>query len=1056
MIRACLTAALAISAFAGTTMAQTVLFNNNDGNSTGSCAVPSSIPGIRSAGLVGTGAAAGGTGISQIPASTPTQATTLGATSLIPLTGTTGFALADDFSVPNGVTWAISTIKTYAYRTGSGTGSSGLTNAVLQVFSGVPGAGGVSVYGDLTTLMPIGGTVTQAWTGIYRTGNGIVNDANRPVWEFTVPTAGLSLTAGSYWVAYAFTGPACFTPPTVPFRATDNGRQATNARSTPTWAPVFDGGAPTLPLGFPFIVSGTETGTVTAPTPVATIVPVDGSLVTASSAINPGETKFFQVTVPAIAAAANTALDITTFGSDDGTGNMNTAVALYCADGKLVANGSDNDSGPSLIAQLSFGKGLRNYNANGFGSGNNFNGQNGVTLSAGTYYIGVTSSGQSTFSGGFGSAVTGGTTGTVQVGVRYISAVSPVVPVPATAIDAGTLTDLSASGSASVVTTSLAAFELKWIKFTIPAGFSDVTKTTGHLAIDTEGSSLAPANSTALGLFKADGTRAANPGAPSGRNGGTDDLSALSYGTFNGAIPKPTNAVSQGIYFNGRSYPAAPNGSPITPGDYYIAVIGNQTLGALGQSLFDVTPRNAANAGSLTVRIRYYSNPPAASPPTLDATLSLTDGVRASTAAIPVVKGGIVWVKFNVPESILPIGIPGQNAALDIDLETSNITYTNGGVARATVFLFDANGTRTAANPTMADDFNSSGVYGALSYGPGARSYVKAQSRMNGFSIGTGVLSPGDYYACINPFDGTNGGLTGTTNWDANSFAKVAVGPSTGTMNVTFYSNATHLVPVVTSPILDQNVGAVSIAGSPYVLNQTPAFDIGPRDVRWFTFTTAALTNEGTDFLDIDTQGYGGTVPILGLYTDTGVFVAGNQANGTTFTQSGLYFGSTSTTGRTTVTGAPNTFAASAPLAAGTYWLAFSRWDTVNPATFSFGTDSWSLTTNHNFVAFPIVINVRTNQATPPTPRCQPADIADDAGNPLPSAGPNNGVNEGDYNAFFNNFFTNQAVGSPADIADDAGNPLPPFNITPPGPNSGVNEGDYNAFFNNFFNGCPV
>ncbi|CAN5870659.1 hypothetical protein BH11PLA1_BH11PLA1_15440 [soil metagenome] len=86
--------------------------------------------------------------------------------------------------------------------------------------------------------------------------------------------------------------------------------------------------------------------------------------------------------------------------------------------------------------------------------------------------------------------------------------------------------------------------------------------------------------------------------------------------------------------------------------------------------------------------------------------------------------------------------------------------------------------------------------------------------------------------------------------------------------------------------------------------------------------------------------------------------------------------------------------------------------------------------------------------------RCQPADIADDQGNPLPSMNPNNGVNEGDYNAFFNNFFTNQAVGSPADIASDDGTPLPPFG--PAGnPNNGVNEGDYNAFFNNFFNGCP-
>ncbi|CAN5853735.1 hypothetical protein BH11PLA1_BH11PLA1_12490 [soil metagenome] len=85
--------------------------------------------------------------------------------------------------------------------------------------------------------------------------------------------------------------------------------------------------------------------------------------------------------------------------------------------------------------------------------------------------------------------------------------------------------------------------------------------------------------------------------------------------------------------------------------------------------------------------------------------------------------------------------------------------------------------------------------------------------------------------------------------------------------------------------------------------------------------------------------------------------------------------------------------------------------------------------------------------------RCQPADIADDAGNPLPSSGSNSGVNEGDYNAFFNSFFTNQSVGSPADIAYDNGDPLPPFGVLG-GVNNGVNEGDYNCFFNNFFNGC--
>ncbi|CAN5786917.1 hypothetical protein BH11PLA1_BH11PLA1_22890 [soil metagenome] len=94
-------------------------------------------------------------------------------------------------------------------------------------------------------------------------------------------------------------------------------------------------------------------------------------------------------------------------------------------------------------------------------------------------------------------------------------------------------------------------------------------------------------------------------------------------------------------------------------------------------------------------------------------------------------------------------------------------------------------------------------------------------------------------------------------------------------------------------------------------------------------------------------------------------------------------------------------------------------------------------------------------------PRCSPADIAWDNGDPLPPVGPcddqhvNSGVNEGDYNCFFNTFFTNQNPGSAADIAADSGDPLPPFG--PSGaPNNGVNEGDYNRFFNTFFNGCPT
>lgn len=69
----------------------------------------------------------------------------------------------------------------------------------------------------------------------------------------------------------------------------------------------------------------------------------------------------------------------------------------------------------------------------------------------------------------------------------------------------------------------------------------------------------------------------------------------------------------------------------------------------------------------------------------------------------------------------------------------------------------------------------------------------------------------------------------------------------------------------------------------------------------------------------------------------------------------------------------------------------------------------------------------------------QRGDIADDAGNALPSTGVNSGVNDGDYNLFFQEYI---GAGAPADMADDTGGWLPSWGL-----NNGVNDGDYNFFF---------
>ncbi|MBL0870473.1 MAG: hypothetical protein IBJ18_07860 [Phycisphaerales bacterium] len=127
---------------------------------------------------------------------------------------------------------------------------------------------------------------------------------------------------------------------------------------------------------------------------------------------------------------------------------------------------------------------------------------------------------------------------------------------------------------------------------------------------------------------------------------------------------------------------------------------------------------------------------------------------------------------------------------------------------------------------------------------------------------------------------------------------------------------------------------------------------------------------------------------------------------------------------------------------------------------FGGGVQWWDLATAQSFGDY--IIRAVIEKAPVQITRCNPADIADDQGNPLPGPGnvPNGGVNEGDYNCFFSAAgFFNQAASGPAgvggfcDIADDQGTPKPPFG-TPIGANNGVNEGDYNCFFNALFSAC--
>ena len=89
---------------------------------------------------------------------------------------TTGFRMADDFTVPAGG-WNISQITFYAYQTGSTTTST-INNVNLQIWNGPPGQpGSIVVFGDTTTNRLAG----SSFSNIYRVLDTALTDANRPI-----------------------------------------------------------------------------------------------------------------------------------------------------------------------------------------------------------------------------------------------------------------------------------------------------------------------------------------------------------------------------------------------------------------------------------------------------------------------------------------------------------------------------------------------------------------------------------------------------------------------------------------------------------------------------------------------------------------------------------------------------------------------------------------------------------------------------------------------------------------------------------------------------------
>jgi hypothetical protein len=111
--------------------------------------------------------------------------------------------LADDFRILPGQAWTLDQIVFYAFQHNAPPPPhSSFTGVFVEIFDGDPAAGGTVIYGDLTTNV----MESTAWTGAYRVEEATSGtNTTRAIME-VVADVNVTLTEGTYWVAFNFTG----------------------------------------------------------------------------------------------------------------------------------------------------------------------------------------------------------------------------------------------------------------------------------------------------------------------------------------------------------------------------------------------------------------------------------------------------------------------------------------------------------------------------------------------------------------------------------------------------------------------------------------------------------------------------------------------------------------------------------------------------------------------------------------------------------------------------------------------------------------------------------
>lgn len=200
--------------------------------------------------------------------------------------------VADDFTVPCGQSWIISTVQVFAFQRFAPVPTPSLSHANFRIWSGQPGTAGAVVLHDLSTSNQL---LSSAFTNCYRVSGVLSTDTTRPIYDAVIDGNGIQLDSGTYWFDYQLGGSANLNGPWAPpvsipgQYATGNAVQQIGA-FTPAlsaWQPVLNG---YHAQDFPFVISYAM---VLAPCWTLTLTQtMSGELTVANSGGGPGNVFF--------------------------------------------------------------------------------------------------------------------------------------------------------------------------------------------------------------------------------------------------------------------------------------------------------------------------------------------------------------------------------------------------------------------------------------------------------------------------------------------------------------------------------------------------------------------------------------------------------------------------------------------------------------------------------------------------------------------------------------------------------------------------------------------